>query len=101
MCFPHQITTSCASESTIRALGNLLLNDPFRISLLSRYSLLYSEESPVRLEKVSFDEKNISAGLKATRHIPAASPILSACGSMSANTLNREKAISAIEGPER
>jgi hypothetical protein len=53
-------------------------------SLLSRYDLLYSEESPVHLDKVSYDDgTTISAGLKAKIKIPASTPILSTSSSIS------------------
>lgn len=70
-------------------------------SLLSRYSILYSKESPVQIEKISFDGKTISAGLKANRPISTASAILSACGSMSENFLDEGMSVSAVEGPEK
>lgn len=56
-------------------------------SLLARYDLLYSEESPVRLDKVSFDGIMISAGLKAKIKIPASCPILSTSSSMSSDII--------------
>lgn len=71
-------------------------------SLLSRYSILYSDQSPVRIEKVSFDGGiSISGGLKANCVIPPSTAILSTCGSMSKNVLAvEEQSVSAIEGPE-
>jgi hypothetical protein len=69
--------------------GKLLIHSlrliPF--SLLTRYDLLYSEESPVILDKVSFDGNMISAGLKARIKIPASSPILSTSSSMSSDLI--------------
>lgn len=56
-------------------------------SLLTRYDLLYSEESPVHLDKVSFDGNTISAGLKAKFKIPASCPILSTSSSMSSDII--------------
>lgn len=56
-------------------------------SLLTRYDLLYSDESPVHLEKVSFDGNTISAGLKAKIKIPASCPILSTSSSMSSDLI--------------
>ena len=56
-------------------------------SLLTRYDLLYSEESPVHLDKVSFDGKTISAGLRAKIKIPASCPILSTSSSMSSDLI--------------
>jgi hypothetical protein len=72
-------------------------------SLLSRYDLLYSEESPVRLDKVSFDGVTISAGLKATTKILASWPILSTSSSMSSDLISGYlKSISIIESaPEQ
>jgi hypothetical protein len=52
-------------------------------SLLHRYNILYSADSPVALQKVSFDGVKISLGLKALRAIPAGCPILSSSASMS------------------
>lgn len=67
-------------------------------SLLTRYHLLYSEESPVGLEKVSFDGTTISAGLKAKRKIPASFPILSTSSSLSRDLVPGEVGgISVIE----
>jgi hypothetical protein len=57
------------------------------VSLLTRYDLLYSQESPVRLDKVSFDGNTISAGLKAKIKIPASCPILSTSSSMSSDII--------------
>jgi hypothetical protein len=56
-------------------------------SLLGRYDLLYSEESPVHLDKVSFDGDTISAGLKAKIKIPASCPILCTSSSMSSDLI--------------
>jgi hypothetical protein len=56
-------------------------------SLLTRYDLFYSQESPVRLDKVSFDGNTISAGLKAKIKIPASCPILSTSSSMSSDII--------------
>ena len=55
----------------------------FSISLLYRYSLLYSSGSPVRIMKVSHNRQQASFGLKATRTIPAGVFILETCSSMS------------------
>jgi hypothetical protein len=44
---------------------------------------MYSAESPVKHEKVSFDGTTISLGLKARRDIPAGCPILSTSTSLS------------------
>lgn len=57
------------------------------ISLLWRYDLLYSENSPVHLDKVSFDGDTISAGLKAKIKIPASCPILCTSSSMSSDVI--------------
>jgi hypothetical protein len=72
-------------------------------SLLSRYDLLYSEESPVGLDKVSFDGSTISAGLRAKRKIEASCPILSTSSSMSSDLIpGSYRSISVIEsGPEQ
>lgn len=65
---------------------------------MERYDLLYSDESPVILEKVSFDGNTISAGLKAKIKIPASCPILSTSSSMSSDIIPPEKrSISVIE----
>jgi len=71
-------------------------------SLLTRYDLLYSEESPVRLDKVSFDGSTISAGLRAKTGIMASFPVLSTSSSMSSDLIPESlKSISVIEsGPE-
>jgi hypothetical protein len=58
-----------------------------RFSLLTRYDFLYSEESPVHLDKVSFDGNAISVGLKARVKIPASCPILSTSSSMSSDII--------------
>ena len=55
----------------------------FSISLLYRYSLLYSSGSAVRIMKVSHNHQQASFGLKATRTIPAGVFILETCSSMS------------------
>jgi hypothetical protein len=67
-------------------------------SLLTRYDLLYSEESAVHLDKVSFDGKTISAGLKAKNKIPASCPILSTSSSLSSDIIpGNVQGISIIE----
>lgn len=67
-------------------------------SLLTRYDLLYSEESPVRLDKVSFDGNMISAGLKAKNKIPASCPILATSSSLSSDIIPANvHSISVIE----
>jgi SET domain len=65
-------------------------------SLLFRYSLLYSQHSPTAIEKVSFDNQTVSAGLKATAHIGAATWILSTCGSMSSD-IHHYRGVSVIQ----
>jgi hypothetical protein len=67
-------------------------------SLLHRYDLLYSIDSLVVLEKVSFNESTISLELKAQHAIPAGCPILSTSTSMSSNLiLARLHGISVIK----
>jgi len=53
------------------------------ISLLYRYSLLYSSTSSVQITKVSHTGQEASFGLKATRNIPASTFIMETCSSMS------------------
>jgi len=53
------------------------------ISLLYRYSLLYSSGSSVRIIKVSHTGQEASFGLKATHPIPAGTFIMETCSSMS------------------
>src|SRR4029077_3829079 len=55
----------------------------FFISLLYRYSLLYSSGSSVRIIKVSHTGQEASFGLKATHPIPAGTFIMETCSSMS------------------
>jgi hypothetical protein len=60
--------------------------------------LLYSPDSQVRLEKVSFDQRTIAMGLKAEHTIPAATAILSTCTSMSLDLItDGRRSISVIE----
>jgi len=47
--------------------------------------MLYSENSQVGLQKVSFDGSEISAGLVATSPIPHSTHLLTASGSMSSD----------------
>ena len=54
-------------------------------SLLGRYSLLYSSDSFVGIEKISFDYKSATGGVKATRDIPALTVLLTATSSMSSD----------------
>ena len=70
-------------------------------SLLHRYDILYSQDSPVVLAKVSFDSQTIAVGLKARKRIPAACPILSTSTSMSSDLISPGvHAVSIIEsGP--
>ena len=69
-----------------------------RCSLLERYYLLYSTDSQVRLEKVSFDQRAIAMGLKAQRTIHAGTAILSTCTSMSLDLIPQgRRSISIIE----
>lgn len=70
-------------------------------SILSRYSLLYGEESLVCIDKVSFDGATISAGLRARVPIPVATAILSACGSVSNDPIVNRDSISLIETPDK
>jgi hypothetical protein len=59
---------------------------------------LYSEESPVGLDKVSFDGITISAGLRAKRRILASSPVLSTSSSLSSDLIpGHLRSISVIE----
>ena len=58
----------------------------FSISLLYRYSLLYSSGSSVKIMKVSHNRQQASFGLKATRTIPAGVYIMETCSSMSLDT---------------
>ncbi|KAG5651009.1 hypothetical protein H0H81_010245 [Sphagnurus paluster] len=64
--------------------------------------ILYSDDSPVVIDKVSFDGgKSVCGGLKAKRVIPSFTAILSTCGSMSNDVLVvDEQSVSAIEGPD-
>jgi len=55
----------------------------FSISLLYRYSLLYSSGSSVRIIKVTHTGQEASFGLKATHPIPAGTFIMETCSSMS------------------
>ena len=57
--------------------------DHFSISLLYRYSLLYSSRSSVRIIKVSHTGQEVSFGLKAIHPIPASTFIMETCSSMS------------------
>jgi hypothetical protein len=70
-------------------------------SLLLRYNILYSQESLVRLEKVSFEQGKIVAGLKASKDIPPVTPILATCASMSVDSITEGRAISTIETSSR
>ena len=55
----------------------------FSISLLYRYSLLYSSGSSIWITKVSHTSQEASFGLKATCDIPASTFIMETCSSMS------------------
>ena len=55
----------------------------FSISLLYRYSLLYSSDSSVCIGKVTHSGEEASFGLKATRDIPDSTFIIETCSSMS------------------
>ena len=65
---------------------------------MCRYALLYCEESYVKIEKVSFEEGKICAGLVACQMIPAATPILTTCSSMSSDLAEGSHMISVVEG---
>jgi hypothetical protein len=54
-------------------------------SLLGRYFLLHSLDSFVGIDKISFDYKSATGGLKATRDIPALTVLLTATSSMSSD----------------
>jgi histone-lysine N-methyltransferase SUV420H len=60
-------------------------SDPFFLSTILRYKLLYSPESNVQLEKVVFGDGPISGGLRARSTIRAGAYLLHACGSLSSN----------------
>ena len=83
------------------SFGNLFiawLSHFSNCSLFTRYYLLYSADSHVRLEKVSFDQRTIAMGLKAQQPIHAGTAILSTCSSMSLDTIHDGKpSISVIE----
>ena len=53
------------------------------ISLLYRYSLIYSSQSSVRILKMTHDRRRATFGLKARRFIPPGSYIMETCSSMS------------------
>jgi len=55
----------------------------FSISLLYRYSLIYSSGSRVRIRKVTHGHQKATFGLAATRMIPCGSYIMETCSSMS------------------
>jgi hypothetical protein len=57
-------------------------------SLIARYSLLYSDESFVGIDKISFDEVTATGGLKATRDIPLSTVLLTATSSMSSDIVS-------------
>jgi hypothetical protein len=80
---------SYSSEFSISLIFLPFHNVPY--SLLERYYLLYSTDSPVRLEKVSFDNIKISMGLKAHRNIPSGAAILSSSSSMSTDIIPPER----------
>jgi hypothetical protein len=63
---------------------------------------MYSPESPVRLEKVSFDQRKISMGLKAERRILAGTVILSTCSSMSLDLIpDEQRGLSIIQSSRK
>ncbi|PSR83730.1 hypothetical protein PHLCEN_2v5629 [Hermanssonia centrifuga] len=60
---------------------------------------MFSSNSPVRPDKVSFDDMTtVSMGVKAVRDIPAGSCILSLCGSMSSDTVEGNITVSGYGG---
>lgn len=68
-------------------------------SLLGRYDILYSSDSPVILEKTSFVQGKVCMGLKARQTIPAGCPILSTSTSLSKDVVPEDRGgISVIEG---
>ena len=61
----------------------------FSISLLYRYSLIYSSESSVRILKMTHDRRKATFGLKARRFIPPGSYIMETCSSMSLDLVSK------------
>lgn len=69
-----------------------------RYSLLLRYNVLFSGDSPVRLDKVSFDGHEMDGGLKAIEVIPAGIPILATASSTASDVIpDQTTGISIIE----
>jgi len=68
----------------------------FSISLLYRYSLIYSSDSSVGILKMTHNRQNATFGLKAKRLLPAGSYIMETCSSMSLD-LASESGPSVIE----
>ena len=63
-----------------------------------RYDVLFSDDSPVRLDKVSFDGVEMDGGVKAIEAIPAGIPILAMASSMSSDLIpGKATAISVIQ----
>ena len=55
-----------------------------------------SKESPVRLEKVSFESGVVAAGLKACKPIGGSMPILATCSSMSSDIVKNSKNVISV-----